>query len=421
MQLGSVVYNNLAAAALGPGAANNGLSVSGGIVQLGGPLGSAGAAVLLNNREIPFNSQQLLFSGLGTNAASFVALSQSNTIAPNTPMIQFQAFGGGQMANLIVNPRDIYFGLNAGNALTAINLQNTVVGGNAAPALTSGTNNCFFGWQSGNTITTGSGNVAVGFNAFENATTTSSNNTCIGGSAGQQSVSSGPVTAITCIGNGAGQQQPMGVGTVCIGFKAAFNQTDGGSNIYIGNTCWGTAIVASGIGSNNIFIGANQNATGGFGPLSNCNLIGAGIIIDTANVTNTSIFGTGYTTSVSNICVIGVGTAGQNTMIGPPNNQADLNSVLQVFGSLSMPISSIATSTSIGSGNFTVICTATLTLTLQAASTNKGRIYCIIAQGAAVVTTNVTFINLAGVGVTTIAAGTSVMLQSDGTNWQQIK
>ena len=262
MQLGSVVYNNFATAALGPGAANNGLSVSGGIVQLGGPLGSAGAAVLLNNREIPMNSQQLLFSGYGGNATSFLAFSQAAGIAANTPVIQFQAFGGGQMANLIVNPRDIYFGLNAGNALTAINLQNTVVGGNAAPALTSGTNNCFFGWQSGNTITTGSGNVAVGFNAFENATTTSSNNTCIGGSAGQQSISSGVVTAITCIGNGAGQQQPMGVGTVCVGFKAAFNQTDGGSNIYIGNTCWGTAIVASGIGSNNIFIGQTKMQLG---------------------------------------------------------------------------------------------------------------------------------------------------------------
>jgi hypothetical protein len=45
--------------------ANNGLSLNGNIVVLGGPAGGAGAATLLNNREIPMNGQFIQFSGNG--------------------------------------------------------------------------------------------------------------------------------------------------------------------------------------------------------------------------------------------------------------------------------------------------------------------------------------------------------------------
>jgi hypothetical protein len=50
------------------GGAQNGCSLgSGSIVELGGPLGSASSAQLLGNREIPMNSKNLLFSGMGNN------------------------------------------------------------------------------------------------------------------------------------------------------------------------------------------------------------------------------------------------------------------------------------------------------------------------------------------------------------------
>ena len=418
MQLGSVVYNNFAAAALGPGAANNGLSVSGGIIQLGGPLGSAGAAVLLNNREIPSNNFNLFFSGQGI-------LSVGNNTLDGTGS-QFQVVNSIS----ITNGYTVYFGSTFVSGPFLQFYFGNVLGSGSIASINNNFST-FFGFHAGGSIpTTIQSSSAFGYNALASLTITTSANNDAFGTNSQKNNLSGLQNA--SFGINTLEQLTTGSLNVCVGSTNGFGITTQNQNTLVGALCCnspGTAHNNAGaVPTNSTFLGYNAGGgavvfTGFTTTYTNCICIGSGngVLAEGNTLSNTTILGNGYTTNVNNVCVIGVGTATQNTLIGPPNNQADLNSVLQVFGSLSMPISSIATSTSIGGGNFTVICTATLTLTLQAASTNKGRIYCIIAQGAAVVTTNVTFINLAGVGVTTIAAGTSVMLQSDGTNWQQIK
>jgi hypothetical protein len=425
MQIGLVVYGNVLGGSLVAPIADNGLSVTASVIMLGGPLGTAGPATLLNNREIPFSTFGLYFTGLAVAAGQGqLHLRLSANDLPAVPMILFESSAGAEFARLtITSVRDMYFGLNAGANVTALSLQNVVMGGNSAAALTNGNNNTFMGWQSGNTLTTGSGNVAIGANAMVGPTAGTSNCVAVGSAALGNTVSAGVNTANVAIGTSCCQQQPMGLGTIGVGFKAAFNQGDGGSNIYIGYQCWGVQIIAGGIGSGNIFIGANQTSTGGFGPQNNCILIGAGINTTTTNISNTTILGNSYGTTVSNICVIGVGTSGQNTLVGPGTNQADLGSTLQVFGSLAMPIVETAVNYTLLARDFTVIATAAgLTFTCPTAATFNKRIICYVAQSPGTITLSVGYTSLAGVaGVTAIAAGTSVWVQSDGTVWNQIK
>ena len=180
MQLGSVVYNSTKAGSLQPGAANNGLSVAGGIVQLGGPAGAATAANLLNNREVPLNNFTLTFSAVG-GPLSGTILFKSGFAHSATPMLTFQDFNGNPIGGINFNGGggsgtggDISIGLNAGiNFNTGGGGQNISIGQGALQTNQTGINNIAIGNNALNAVNGAAGrrNTVIGVQALENLTT----------------------------------------------------------------------------------------------------------------------------------------------------------------------------------------------------------------------------------------------------------
>jgi hypothetical protein len=97
------------------------------------------------------------------------------------------------------------------------------------------------------------------------------------------------------------------------------------------------------------------------------------------------------------------------------------NSSLEVNGSFAASVVSKTATYTLASSDYIVIFNGTsLTATLPAASGCTKRIYIIANRNATAVTISA-FLNLANISTTTIAGTTSIMLVSDGTNWQQIQ
>ena len=169
MQLGSVVYETILGGSLVPPLADNGLSVTAGVIMLGGPLGSATAAKLLNNREIPSNNFNLFFSGQGI-------LSVGNNTLDGTGS-QFQVVNSIS----ITNGYTVYFGSTFvsgpflqfyfGNVLGLVPLRLSIIDSST-----------FFGFHAGGSIpTTIQSSSAFGYNALASLTiTTSANNDAFG-------------------------------------------------------------------------------------------------------------------------------------------------------------------------------------------------------------------------------------------------
>lgn len=138
--------------------------------------------------------------------------------------------------------------------------------------------NYLFGYQAGESITTGSNLIAIGWQALPNATSTSDN--------------------------------------IAIGKEAGFNVTSGNANVFIGP--WGAGN-SNTTGSRNVFIGhlaGYNNSTGGENTY-----IGYGVAQDSGSGSNNSFFGSyaGYNLTTSNSVLFG-GSAGFN---GNPNYTAD--------------------------------------------------------------------------------------------------
>ena len=97
------------------------------------------------------------------------------------------------------------------------------------------------------------------------------------------------------------------------------------------------------------------------------------------------------------------------------------NSSLEVNGSFAASVVSKTANYTLTSSDYIVLFNGTsLTATLPAASGCTKRIYIIANRNATAVTISA-FLNLANVSTTTIAGTTSIMVVSDGTNWQQIQ
>jgi Carbohydrate esterase, sialic acid-specific acetylesterase len=101
---------------------------------------------------------------------------------------------------------------------------------------------------------------------------------------------------------------------------------------------------------------------------------------------------------------------------------ASPNSTIQVNGSQASSIFSIVANTTLDATHSTVIIplSSAFTVTLPSASGITGRIYRIVNKTVGSITIG-SYVNLAGSTVTTIATGSSILVQSDGTNWQQIQ
>ena len=144
--------------------------------------------------------------------------------------------------------------------------------------------------------------------------------------------------------------------------------------------------------------------------------------------------------SWSNVAANGVNLATQNLTQDNESRTYDINgqnlgltngnvgigtntptSVLEVSGSVSMPIRSTNTSTTLGNNDYTLVMTnRNLTITLPAASSCTGRIYILKNISNGDNNTSVSFIKENGDPETKISKDRIIWLQSDGTNWQQI-
>ncbi|MFC7774288.1 hypothetical protein [Flavobacterium sp. GCM10027622] len=118
------------------------------------------------------------------------------------------------------------------------------------------------------------------------------------------------------------------------------------------------------------------------------------------------------------------GTGLDNTVrVGVNTSGTVANSTLQVVGSQSNSITMFSTANpTLNDTHYSVVLRNGVsgTLSLPAASTCLGRIYCIRNNSGGAVTTS-SYRNIANTAVTSIANSTVIQLQSDGTNWLQIR
>ena len=238
----------------------------------------------------------------GTISGRTVSLQAHNTAGSS---VTFQASG----SSITLNVTDTLF--------------NTIIGNAAGNFTLTGTNNVFFGFQSGKALSTGFQNTIIGGGAL---LTTGTNNTCVPG--GNLTTGAGN----TFVGPGAGGVTTTGSGNTCAGINGgggvtiatnntliggATQITTGGNNVIIGQGASG----ANGGNSNNTVIGTSANPVGATGNIAignsvsgraginNFTIIGNAFIADT---TNNSIFsgpGAGNKTYTS-------GTAVNNSALG---------------------------------------------------------------------------------------------------------
>lgn len=266
--------------------ADNGLSVLAGLVVLGQNVGQVlDPAKLLTPREIPFNGQSLLFSGLSSVAGSHL----------------------------------IFKNLNAGNLDPTFEFQNSTGAVSGHLRFTDG-GSILIGKNAGATLT-GSGSFGIGVGVF-GTMTTGFNNIAIGDGAMQGNHAVNPVGSIV-IGRDSLDNGGFAVGNL---------------NIIIGHNAFDHAVAA--IGQNNISIATFNNSSDG-GAVGDNN-----IIIGQTNVggglSNTTIIGNYINSSalitLSNVTILGTTT--QNTIIGFNAGApvADSGDRLQVLGGIKLTV-----------------------------------------------------------------------------------
>jgi len=180
--------------------------------------------------------------------------------------------------NLFVVDDDGYFAFYDGvDNLAGVDdaLANTYMGFQSANTISSGTNNSFFGYRTGKGITTGGYNVAIGNEALGVSTNSLSSAIAIGHYAGRQATVSGIFIGSSTgrfnaglrniyIGDNAGGDViNTGANNVFIGTSAGFDNQSGADNTFVGRECgWNNTT-----GSSNIFYGnraGGGNTTGSF-------------------------------------------------------------------------------------------------------------------------------------------------------------
>ena len=360
---------------------------------------------------------------------------------------------------------------------------NTTYGFLSDTALTTGTDNTMLGYKAGILETTGNNNTAVGSLSLSASPQgfAISNNTAIGYEAllncwGQANVA---------IGSNAGINVALGGNNIAIGYQAMGfpHNSSGSNNIAIGtnamygdvssnntiagynsdnlantnggsNSFWGYSIAtsASFTGGFNSAIGANalQNVTSGqynmmggyyagIALTTGSNNVGIGdsaLITNTTGSSNTAI---GYRANVGSSGLTNATAVGANARVGASNSlvlgdtgvvhstnvgigTTTPNSTFQDSGSVSFNIVSKTVNYTLTSNDYTVIFNGTtITATLPAAAgVNTGRVYVLVNDNATPLTTS-TYTAIGGTTATSVATGVSIMIQSTGSVWHQIK
>jgi len=329
--------------------ANNGLSVSGTIIQLGGPLIQT---TTINTNGHPFNIA-------GTTNASLINLQAPVAQTQGTPFISYTVNSVSVLdfkAGLVSGLLNSFFGVGSGNdTMTGTNNKiwgnnafvnnttgnhNTSIGdltlaanttgsynigiGGGGPALTSNTTglgNIALGSDALSRNIIGNGNIGIGINPLKFST--GDYNIAIGYQTLQSTKNDG--TNQTYTGNTAIGALTLGhnflsvtVGNynTCIGFRigADINSSWGNNNTAIGNRIFETK--NGPVGDNNIFIGAQIN--------TNITTLGS----------NTGIIGVGIDCGLANIFAIG--RTDQNIILGQTTVSVDNGNRLQINGSLSL-------------------------------------------------------------------------------------
>jgi hypothetical protein len=143
---------------------------------------------------------------------------------------------------------------------------------------------------------------------------------------------------------------------------------------------------------------------------------GNNFLIGNGTASKALVFMTGGTTESTDerMRIDGSGNVGINT--STPKSQLDVN------GSVSLPIITVSFNTTLDATMYTVVINGgTPSITLPAAaSTNEGRVYIIVNETGS--PRNISaYKNLSGTGTTTVAASSSITIQTDGTNWYRIQ
>lgn len=350
----------------------------------------------------------------GNGSASFGLDAVQNNLTGAYTGVDNTAFGNYAMQNITTGSWNVAVGkqallsLTTGGTNTAVGqyaLGSNVAGwnntaiGQSALASNTASSNTAIGQAAMNANTTGSNNIGIGASAL-NGNTTGSNNTAIGQDA--MSVSTVAGNYNVAIGPSALRNNTAS-NNIAIGQNTLIATTSGGNNTVIGHQ----GLINNTTGTDNTVIGSSAGGTLTTG--SNNILIGSGINVSSGTASNTVNIGN---------TVYAINTNASTRKVGI--NQSTPTSTLHVSGSLSMSITTTSSNLTLDDTHYTVIINGgTPTITLPAASGVTGRIYVIVNQtaGARTITSYQNFSNSA---TTTVAANSSITIQSNGTYWYRI-
>ncbi len=396
-QLLSVPYALYAASS-----GNSSLIGAGGSVLYGTGTGSTFSTV--------GNVGQVLESN-GSNAPTWVTLSATSAgdwhLTGNAAAYSFSSTPATYLGTTAGNGAGFQFGVGGNNAGRVESGGNTAIGylaldnsgkystavGAYALYRNMAANNTAVGYVADYTNSTGDDNVAIGDSSLFSNTTSGS--VAVGASALKTNTGADNVA----VGENALQHNTTALGNTAVGYIALDANTTGANNTAVGYQ----SLVANTSGNGNTAIGYLSNvASGG---LTNATAIGANAVVGESNAL--VLGGTG-----SNAVNVGINT----TM---PNSSLQISG-----GNISLPITVSSTSVNLSTSPLTctVIITATgQTVTLPTASFCKGRVYIIIAQFTSGSVTISSFLNFGGTSTTSVSAQSSIIIQSDGANWDQIR
>lgn len=217
--------------------------------------GNSGTDGGTNNFIGTNDNQPLMFRTNNTNRLRLTTTGVLETINASQSV-----FIGENSSPVSTGTGNINIGYNTANDLTTGQL-NTIIGHEAGILLTTQSNNTFLGSYTGYSATTGTNNTLLGSGAGA-ALSTGSSNTLVGLSAGQRNNTGGNNTML---GRTAGLYNYAGVNNVYLGMEAGYSVLDATETAaYSNNTLVGYRAGRNIQGNNNVFLGyyAGQSETG---------------------------------------------------------------------------------------------------------------------------------------------------------------